>query len=228
MSTLPYGLEWGDLGLSKKCRLNLEFCTLRKCTVRVINTCKSTSGYSHFEEKSAQNVLDVRVTSHMVENETIRILEFITGSQLFQKNSGVLFLIAELLPHYTLQFFLLEQVLLRCVIPEWCVRVADCSLVFVHLGVAISLRLLQRLWLILLRRTLLFEQLVQVLVDLLAIRVFVPEVILKSNLVVDFVGNPWRVLHQLWLLRQHLVLPTCLIWYLYSSFSAASLFQYFV
>ena len=51
MSTLPYGLELRDLGLSKKCRLNQEFCTLRKCTVRVINTCKATSGYSHLDEK---------------------------------------------------------------------------------------------------------------------------------------------------------------------------------
>ena len=42
-------------------------CAL-KCAGRVINTCEATSGYSHLHENGAQNVLFVRVMSHMIEN----------------------------------------------------------------------------------------------------------------------------------------------------------------
>ena len=72
-----------------------------------------------------------------------------------------------------------------------------------------SLHLLQWLELLHLQLILLFEQLDQVHVGLLAISCCALEVIPKSTLIIDFVGYPQRILHQLWHLRLHLVHPTC-------------------
>ena len=71
----PWPQQKMSVESGKSCALKWAGC--------VINTCKTTSGYSHLDENGAQNVLVVRVMSHMIENETIRILEFFTAPHQF-------------------------------------------------------------------------------------------------------------------------------------------------
>ena len=107
---------------------------LKRYTGRVISTCKSTGGYSHFKENVAQNVLDVRVASHMVENETNRIREFCLCSHVAQTHSGDLCLIAEFIRHYTLQRIPPEHIFLRRSLRGCIVMVVDCPLMLDYLG----------------------------------------------------------------------------------------------